>query len=291
MMNFEKNSYISGFIPSINYRFVIGDITETVREIGALQNASPQSEALLGQVILGCFFLAVNNLKQGTRTVSLHLECRGPSERIIGFAGSGGGVRGHTAHPDASWPGRLSDGKKDGIMRVNLWKEREGRVYSSAVEMHDFDFEKNLEEYCGKSDQIQTFVKFSGKGKQGNRTAGYMFQALPGASFEDTDSMLKILEGHEPEDLLTEEDQSGGIRKTGRLSVRYDSEILSSGRFYFHCTCSEEKIRTVAASLGRDELNDLLEKENRVEILCEFCKKKYVLSRDEVEKILGETMR
>ena len=40
------------------------------------------------------------------------------------------------------------------------------------------------------------------------------------------------------------------------------------------------------ATIGKEELEDIIEKDGKAEILCHFCNKKYNFTREELEKIL-----
>ncbi len=288
-LRLQNNFFAAGVLPELNFRFVLADIGTTAREAEKLHQASPQMTALMGEVMLGCFFLSTAAVKQSRSTISLHLECEGPAGRIIGFASNDGDVRSHTSNPDASWDGSLHSGKKGGIMRIHRWKENEGRVYSSTVEMRDVALDRNLEEYMGKSDQVQSFIKFQSELDSSgvNHLCGYMFQALPEADADDTDALLDLLNARRPAQLLEDlNDQSGGSMRRGGLFFS-SARILSTGHFFASCTCNKEKVEGMLVTMGSDSLKDLLQQEGRIEVKCEFCKKKYLFSPTEIDRLLN----
>jgi molecular chaperone Hsp33 len=43
----------------------------------------------------------------------------------------------------------------------------------------------------------------------------------------------------------------------------------------FACSCSRERVGSMLKSLGRDEVDSILEEQGRVEIGCDFCGLKY----------------
>ncbi len=64
----------------------------------------------------------------------------------------------------------------------------------------------------------------------------------------------------------------------------FDYKKLESRDFKYECDCSDKKIDEVILSLGKDEAFDILEKEGRIEVKCEFCEKNYIYDK---EKLTG----
>ena len=114
---------------------------------------------------------------------------------------------------------------------------------------------------------------------------GVIAQVLPGAD-ERTIEMLErralamppvttqIDAGASVEDLVT--------ALAGDLDVRFTRTYA----LRFSCTCSRERVERVLMGLGEDELRKIASEQNEAEAVCEFCKTKYVLSRDEVRRLI-----
>lgn len=291
----QFNFYTIGVIPDLHFRFVLARNSGVTREIAALQKATPRVEAMIGEAMLGAFFLSTHSAK-GRNTVSLHLECKGPLHRIISFARSNGAIRATVSHPEADWEGAYESGKGPGILRVNRWDEDGQQTYSSAVEMRDISLDRNLEEYVGRSDQIQTFLRFQtsfGEDDRVNQIAGYMFQALPGAGPDEIDAVLDMIGERDPETLITA--LGAGADGVGGRTRPLPSDggiqtvsLLATGAFHSYCDCSREKVETALYLMGRDSIQGLAEEDGAVEVFCEFCKKRYEFSRKVVERIFGD---
>lgn len=56
----------------------------------------------------------------------------------------------------------------------------------------------------------------------------------------------------------------------------------------FECTCSKQKIEYALRSLGRQELEHILEEKGAVEVGCEFCNKQYRFDQIDVQKLLAD---
>ena len=58
----------------------------------------------------------------------------------------------------------------------------------------------------------------------------------------------------------------------------------------FKCTCSKEKYAKGLVSLGKKELEEMLEEKN-VTTRCRFCNEDYVFSKDEIKELINKTTR
>ena len=54
----------------------------------------------------------------------------------------------------------------------------------------------------------------------------------------------------------------------------------------FKCDCSKEHMQDALMTIGKDELQDIIEKEGKAELVCHFCNKKYQFNKQELEAIL-----
>ncbi len=278
------NFHLTGIIPHLNYRLVLARNTDVAREIGAMQGASPQVTALLGETMLGAFLLASHSSKTDRFSISLHLECTGPAKRLIAFSGHEGAIRGHAAVPDAAWDGELRNGLGNGLLKVSRWKDR-SNAYTSAVELFPENIARSLELYTARSDQIQSFIRIQTRVGQGGleEISGYMLQAMPEANFDDADAVLELAASTDPESLLSSMNDGDETRKDFKFLNSFN--ILRYGQFYFLCDCNREKIENLIKLLGRDSVENILAQEGRLEIICEFCKKKYRLDPAEVKNL------
>ncbi len=55
----------------------------------------------------------------------------------------------------------------------------------------------------------------------------------------------------------------------------------------YQCDCSKEHMAEGLATIGKEELRSIIEKEGRAETICHFCNKKYEFSKKELEDIMN----
>ena len=53
----------------------------------------------------------------------------------------------------------------------------------------------------------------------------------------------------------------------------------------YECDCSKEHMAEGLASIGKEELEDIIEKDGKAELSCHFCNKKYQFTKEELENI------
>ena len=279
----SRNYFLRGLLPEWNYRFVFGAITPVAIEVAEKHKASPQTAALMGEAMLGAFFLESGTSKAEALKSCLHLEGDGPVRRIISFAGVDGRVRAHAGRPDAAWSGPLEEGKGSGQLKVSRWFS-ESQVYTSSVEMRALPLAHNLEDYITRSDQIQAFVKLQSEIIKDVPVsiAGCMIQALPDASVNDTVRAADWLEQAWPH-LRTGMGPPAGESVPEIHSTPL--KVLSVGQFQSYCDCSSERVRNVLRLLGREDMDALIQEQGQIEVHCEFCGKRYAYGAGELDAI------
>ncbi|MCB1321787.1 MAG: Hsp33 family molecular chaperone HslO [Leptospiraceae bacterium] len=284
----RRNIYVVGIIPELNFRFVLGRDSSVAAEVAQLQGASDRVRVLLGETMLAAFFLSTHSSKSGRdQTVSLHIEYKGLPRRLIAFAASDGAMRATVDVPDADWQGALWRDCDGGILRVNRWlEENRRRVYGSVVQMRDVDLAKNLEEYMGRSDQIQSFIRMDSTDTgDATQVSGYMFQAMPDTSADQVDAVLDMLGGRSASEVLSGiVDGVGGGYSNQNISVlSHTVRVLKSGNFYTYCDCNKHKVEKVILMMGAQSASELLESHGVIEVQCEFCKRHYQFHKPEVD--------
>ncbi len=68
-------------------------------------------------------------------------------------------------------------------------------------------------------------------------------------------------------------------------------EALEQRPLAFRCTCSKERVERAIVAPGRDEIGDLAARQEKAEVLCEFCRERYEFNRKELQRILSEMGR
>ena len=64
-------------------------------------------------------------------------------------------------------------------------------------------------------------------------------------------------------------------------------DILSTSQeVHFKCRCSRERSLSALKILGKDELNEMIKDDGKAELICQFCKKVYLITKEELISLI-----
>ncbi|MFR1759247.1 MAG: Hsp33 family molecular chaperone HslO, partial [Christensenellaceae bacterium] len=119
---------------------------------------------------------------------------------------------------------------------------------------------------------------------------GVIVQAMPGCSEE----VLSALEGKAPAlaDISRQLLQAQGLEDmlTG-LFGDLEPEILGAGEPCWRCDCGRERIERALISLGRQELDEMIEQDGGAQVSCHFCNQAYDFTAAQLQALREEATR
>ncbi len=68
----------------------------------------------------------------------------------------------------------------------------------------------------------------------------------------------------------------------------FSMEMIEEVETMYSCTCSRERISGVLASIGRDDLDEMIEDDKGAEVKCHFCNTGYFFNTEELKQIRSE---
>jgi molecular chaperone Hsp33 len=253
----------------------------------------PAASAALGRALTGGALLGALT-KTGQR-VGLKFEGNGPLRKIIVEADSNGAVRGYVGVPEVHMV--TAEGKLDvggalgraGFLTVTRdlgLKE----PYRGTVRLYTSEIAEDIAYYLTDSEQIPSAVGlgvFVETDNSVSASGGFLVQSLPPADEHIIDVLMERI-GRMP--TITRFLLGGGTPEGLLESLFADIPFvtLEKRELAFLCTCTREKIEQVLISLGSRELSDMLDREGKAEVTCEFCREVYHFSRMDLERLLGE---
>jgi len=263
------------------------DTTDMVNDAIKIHNLTPLTAAALGRTLTVCTFMA-SNLKNQKDKLSVTVAGDGVGGKITVCGNGDLDMRGFIDNPQADLPLR-ADGKLD----VGGCVGKHGRLtvvlsmglkdpYSGSAELVSGEIAEDFTAYYAYSEQQPTAIALGVKiGTDGTcvGAGGVVMQVMPGASdaaifmAEDVMSQLNNVSS------LIQEIGAEGIFDKFIGDVEYTAYEPK-----YNCLCSREYIEGVLISLGKKELDDIVEKEGNVTVDCQFCNKKYVFTKDDVDK-------
>lgn len=265
------------------------ELVETAR---AAHDTSPVVTAALGRLMTAGLMMG-SMLKGEEDLVTLQIRGEGPVHGLTVTADGGGHVKGYADNPQAMMPpnsaGKLDVGGVIGAGVLHVMKDMGLKEpYASTVALQTGEIGDDLTYYFATSEQIPSVVALGVLMNRDNtvrQAGGFVVQLMPFTP-EETISRLEerlssissvtamLEQGYTPEGILELVLGEFGVRITDRMPVS------------FHCNCSRERVERVLLSLGRKELQEMVDAEKEVEMHCHFCNKSYVFSVQEVEALM-----
>ena len=277
----KTDSYLVGILPEYNFRFLLADCSNSVREVIQRHEMENSSATLVGKTMIAAFFLA--GLVKEETMISIQLEGEGDVERVMAYSDRMGRMRGMAKHNSIQAdPSDTTLGIGKGIFRVTRWGGVQ-KLHQSITKLEDTVFETNLLNYINESDQLISFVSiFTDIEARPVRACGMIFQALPFTSSRQIDDLMDKISNI---DIDQSKIFSGSIDSTMKLMenmLETKADILEVGIPEFYCGCTLDKIKNVIVSIGKEEAYSIIEERGNIEMICEFCREKYLLDAEEV---------
>ena len=266
--------------------------TEMVESAREHHNTSPVATAALGRLLTAGAMMG--SMMKGEKDVlTLQIKAGGPLQGITVTADSQGNVKGYVGNPDVCIPAN-SKGKLDvagavGPGFLTVIKDMGLKEpYSGQVMLQTCEIAEDLTYYFATSEQVPSAVGLGvlmNKNNTVRQAGGFIVQLMPFAEEEviskleqnvqKISSVTSLLEeGHTPESLLE------------KVLEGFDVQIMEKMDTRFHCNCTRERVEKALISIGRKELNEMIQEGKTIEMNCHFCNTNYTFTVEELKEIL-----
>lgn len=263
-------------------------VTRTItQKARTCHNLSPVAVAALGRAMTGAVLLAGDY--KNHEGVSLKFNGDGPLGAVHADCFDSHYVRGYVDHPQLDIPLK-ANGKLDvsgavgqhGQLSVTRFTP-EKMTYTSQAELVSGEIAEDLAYYLLTSEQVPSTISLGvlvARDYSIAASGGFLVQALPGARDEDLarveanitciGPITSYLSGH------PDGEELAGIILSGMHYKELYRQPLS-----WRCTCSRDRIKNVLMSLRPADKEELLN-DPQVEMTCQYCGARYVISHDEL---------
>ena len=273
---------------------VTTDLTEEAR---CRHKLSYVATAALGRSMASGLLLASNMKKEGSR-VNIHLKGDGPLGTILADAGVNGTVRGYVQNPQVELPpndrGKLDVGRAvghNGYLHV-VRDVGYGQPYSSTVELVSGEVGEDVANYLVTSEQTPSALLVGVFVGAGGVTAagGVLLQIMPKAVRDQ--SLVKLLESRVSQlSGFTPLLLAGKSLRTIFEELLGDLDLFifpESQDVSFYCGCSFERVLGALKMLGEAELQDMIEKDEGAEAICQFCGEVYQANENQLNQLIAD---
>ena len=264
---------------------------ELVEHARAAHNLSPVVTAALGRLMTGGVMMG-SMLKGEKDMLTLQVKGAGPVHGLMVTADSRGNVKGYADNPQAMMPpnsaGKLDVGGVIGAGTLTVIKDMGLKEpYSSTTRLTTGEIGDDLTYYFATSEQIPSSVALGVLMEKNNtvkQAGGFIIQLMPFTNEEVIAKLEEKLTHMSPITTLLDEGMTPEQILEAVLG-EMDLEITDTLPAQFYCNCSKDRVEKVLLSLGKKELQELIDEGQDVKLNCHFCNTDYVFSVEELQKI------
>lgn len=294
-------------------RFFVCDTTQVVKDAQSKHGLDAIATVNFGKLLTAAAMMG-KDLKVEDGVVSVEISGDGAYGKMVATANMKGHVKGYVGNSSNA---KLID--KDG----NFVRDEKGRIkligdgimqvrkdiglkmpFSGMVALENQDIADIVASYFLQSEQIKSVVALGVKLNEDgtvNRAGGYLMQLLPGAEDDFIDkledklrkirSITELLNGgfslerivellYEDISAFEENKDANGNHKKKYIE---NFEILEKSEIEYKCNCSKETFLKGLITLGKEQIDEILEEQGKIEVECHFCGKKYQFGKEDFE--------
>lgn len=262
-----------------------------VEHARAAHNTSPVATAALGRLLTAGVMMG-SMMKGEDDLLTIRIEGDGPIGGLTVTADSKGRVKGYAFHPEVMLPpnaqGKLDVGGALGVGVLNVIKDIGLKEpYVGQTILVSGEIAEDLTYYYATSEQTPSSVALGvlmNKNNTVRQAGGFIIQLLPGASDEMIDSLEKKLGEIAPVTTMLDQNMTPEMILTEILG-EYGLEILDQMPAEFYCNCEKKRVEKALISIGRKELQEMIDEGKTIEVNCHFCNTSYSFTVEELKEI------
>lgn len=230
--------------------------------------------------------------------LTLQIRADGPLRGMTVTADAKGNVKGFAGNPQVMLPpnalGKLDVGGAVGHGILNVIKDMGMKEpYVGQVGLQTGEIAEDLTYYFATSEQVASSVGLGVLMNHDNtvrQAGGFIIQLMPGAS-EAVISALeeKIKEIHSITTLLDVGNTPETILQyiLGDLGLEINEKLPAK----FTCNCNKSRIEKALISVGKKDIQEMIDDGKPIEVNCHFCNKNYTFDVEELKEILEKARR
>ena len=270
------------------------DLTETARQA---HNTSPVATAALGRLMTAAVMMGYD-MKGADDLLTIKIQGDGPIGGLVVTADSHGEVKGYAFNPGVMLPpndkGKLDVGGALGVGVLSVIKDIGLKEpYVGQTILVSSEIAEDLTYYFASSEQVPSSVGLGVLMNKDNTVrcaGGFIIQLMPFATEEtisqleenlkDVTSVTDFLDkGYTPEQMLE------------KLIGHLDLEITDTIPTQFYCNCSKERVEQAVASIGKKDIQEMIDEGKDIEVKCHFCNTAYNYTVEDLKNILKRSKK
>ncbi|MGN6714840.1 Hsp33 family molecular chaperone HslO [Anaerocolumna jejuensis] len=263
-----------------------------VEHARSVHNTSPVATAALGRLLTAGAMMG--SMMKGTDDLlTLQIKSDGPIGGITVTADSKANVKGYVHHPEVMLPpspkGKLDVGGalRPGILSV-IKDMGLKEPYVGQTELVSGEIAEDITYYYAVSEQVPSSVALGvlmNKENTVRQAGGFIIQLMPFAEEEVIRKLEEKIAGLPSiTSLLESENTPESILTTilGDMGL----SMLDTMDTSFYCNCTKERVEKAIVSIGKKEIQEMIDENETIEVNCHFCNSKYHFDVEDLKEII-----
>lgn len=275
------------------FRIFMVKSTDTVETARIHHNTTPTASAALGRTLTAGLMMGYM-MKNENDKLTININGGGPLGTILIVADNGGNVKGYVENPDVNLPlkenGKLDVGRAVGINgKITVMTDIGMKEpYVGSTDLVTGEIGEDIAMYYWLSEQQQSAIALGvlvDRDYHIKSSGGFIVQPLPFIEEEDLTKLENALgKLNSVSDYFDNDEDIEDIAK--KLFSEFEIEVTDKIPVGFKCDCSEERMEQALVSIGKKDLQQIIEEDEKIETVCHFCNKKYLFEGDKLQNIL-----
>ena len=261
--------------------------TKIVNKAIKLHGLTPLTAAGLGRTMTASLFMA-STLKNKRDKIYVTISGDGVGGHVVVSVDASLSVRGYIDNPKATLPlkenGKLDVKNLIGNGRITVVKSMGLKEpYTGSSKIVSGEIAEDFAYYYTVSEQTPTAmalgVKVSKSGKCVG-AGGVIMQVMPGCSLDKIERAEKIIAKFSNISSIIEQMGAENLIKEYFGGYSFDKYEPK-----YKCICSKKYVDGVVVALGKNEAEDILKEQGKIEVICPYCNKKYSYFNEDLSKL------
>lgn len=290
-----KNMVIRATAADNTIRGFIANTTNMVEKARKTHEASPVAIAALGRTMTATSMMGLM-LKSEKHKLTVKINGGGALGSVVVVGNHHGNVKGYVANPqvisDYIKPGKLDVGRAMGAKgELTVIKDLGLKdPYVGTSPIVSGEIAEDFANYFLNSEQQPSAVALGvliERDYSIKAAGGFIIQVLPNIEESTLAKLEKKLASLEPITTLMER----GMKEEEILNYvlgDMDPKILDRYDVDFVCDCSKIRFERALISIGKVDLQEMMEEDGGAELVCHFCNEKHYFNKEELKKLIDE---
>lgn len=268
--------------------------TNLVERARTIHKTTPTATAALGRLLTACSMMG-NLQKVENGALTLQVKGGGPLGTLLATSDAEGNVRGYVHNPSITllekYAGKLDVGAAVGtdgtltVIRDLQMKE----PYVGSVALVSGEIADDVTAYFAQSEQTPTACALGvlvNTDQSVRVSGGYLIQLLPGAP---DDVIMKIETGIACAGAVTPMLEAGLTPEEllRKVLCEFELEFFDEEPVEYRCYCSRDRVSATLITIGKKDLQEIVDDGKPITIECQFCDKVYTFTPEDVKALLA----